>query len=364
MCELRQAVAAADMPNAFLQWGYEITAGLDMLARRVAASGTHARGGLDMMRTLGPALACAIVARAGVAQTIYSNATASGLTSPGLATGATTLSGVAAPAGNLWSECPLRPAEMARANAVAGFTSGSTGASLRLADDFTIPSGQTWTITGVRLYAYSIASANPVTSATVQIWNARPDQGGAAVVFGDAATNRFVSASRVGIYRVVNTVITAGPSTTRDVYAIAASASVTLGPGTYWIDWGFAGASSVFTPPLTVSSNDPGRASWNAFQLITGTWSAIVDIGTPSPALSLPQDLPFELLGTVQTAPCYANCDGSTGTPLLSAQDFSCFLSRFRAGDSYANCDGSTDVPNLTAQDFSCFLSKFRAGCP
>lgn len=30
--------------------------------------------------------------------------------------------------------------------------------------------------------------------------------------------------------------------------------------------------------------------------------------------------------------PCYANCDGSTGTPVLSPADFACFLNKFRAG--------------------------------
>jgi hypothetical protein len=58
-----------------------------------------------------------------------------------------------------------------------------------------------------------------------------------------------------------------------------------------------------------------------------------------------------------------ANCDGSTGTPVLSASDFTCFLSKFRAGDPYANCDGSTGSPTLTASDFTCFLAAFRSGC-
>ncbi len=61
---------------------------------------------------------------------------------------------------------------------------------------------------------------------------------------------------------------------------------------------------------------------------------------------------------------CYANCDGSTGSPALSASDFVCFLSAFRAGAAYANCDGSTAAPTLTASDFVCFLGAFRAGCP
>lgn len=66
----------------------------------------------------------------------------------------------------------------------------------------------------------------------------------------------------------------------------------------------------------------------------------------------------------VQPVPCYANCDGSTVVPVLSANDFSCFLSKFRSGDPGANCDGSTDIPTLSAFDFTCFLTAFRAGCP
>ena len=60
---------------------------------------------------------------------------------------------------------------------------------------------------------------------------------------------------------------------------------------------------------------------------------------------------------------CYANCDASTATPVLTANDFQCFLDRFAAGESYANCDQSTGVPTLTANDFQCFLNAFAAGC-
>jgi probable HAF family extracellular repeat protein len=60
---------------------------------------------------------------------------------------------------------------------------------------------------------------------------------------------------------------------------------------------------------------------------------------------------------------CYANCDGSTLQPVLSANDFQCFLDAFASGSPYANCDGSTVVPALTANDFQCFLNRFAAGC-
>jgi fibronectin-binding autotransporter adhesin len=60
---------------------------------------------------------------------------------------------------------------------------------------------------------------------------------------------------------------------------------------------------------------------------------------------------------------CYANCDGSTSTPLLNVADFTCFLQKFAQGDPYANCDGSTTVPQLNVADFTCFLQKFAGGC-
>jgi hypothetical protein len=60
---------------------------------------------------------------------------------------------------------------------------------------------------------------------------------------------------------------------------------------------------------------------------------------------------------------CYANCDGSTAVPLLTANDFQCFLNKYAQNDPYANCDGSTAIPVLTANDFQCFLNKYAVGC-
>ena len=68
--------------------------------------------------------------------------------------------------------------------------------------------------------------------------------------------------------------------------------------------------------------------------------------------------------GSVVSGACYANCDGSTISPVLNVNDFSCFLNRYAAGDSYANCDGSSISPVLNVNDFSCFLNAYAAGCP
>ncbi len=64
------------------------------------------------------------------------------------------------------------------------------------------------------------------------------------------------------------------------------------------------------------------------------------------------------------TPACYANCDESTGTPNLTANDFQCFINKYATADPYANCDMSTGVPSLTANDFQCFINQFAVGCP
>ncbi len=57
-------------------------------------------------------------------------------------------------------------------------------------------------------------------------------------------------------------------------------------------------------------------------------------------------------------APCHADCDQS-GT--LTLPDFTCFQTKFAAGDPYADCNQSG---TLSVADFTCFQSQFVAGCP
>jgi hypothetical protein len=61
---------------------------------------------------------------------------------------------------------------------------------------------------------------------------------------------------------------------------------------------------------------------------------------------------------------CWANCDGSGGSPLLTANDFQCFINRFANNSPLANCDHSEGSPALTPNDFTCFLNAYIAGCP
>ncbi len=103
---------------------------------------------------------------------------------------------------------------------------------------------------------------------------------------------------------------------------------------------GGTSAGGTFALSGTIGQPDAGLLAGTGFQCQGGFWGAAIGVA------------------------CYANCDGSTSAPVLSAADFVCFLAKFRAGDSYANCDGSTSAPVLSAADFVCFLARFRAGCP
>lgn len=95
----------------------------------------------------------------------------------------------------------------------------------------------------------------------------------------------------------------------------------------------------------------------------------------PGPIAGHFKFLPGPNAHTQQAALCYSpNCDGSTGTPALTANDFQCFAMAFASAQSlpydlqvisYANCDGSTGSPVLTANDFQCFGLAFARGlCP
>jgi len=109
--------------------------------------------------------------------------------------------------------------------------------------------------------------------------------------------------------------------------------------------WISGNATTVPIDPANLAASGTGVAVIDSFgAALAGNWMIRADAGTAGSA-------------------CYANCDNSTQLPFLNVQDFSCFLTKYAAGNSYANCDNSTQIPVLNVQDFSCFLTKYAAGC-
>ncbi len=141
----------------------------------------------------------------------------------------------------------------------------------------------------------------------------------------------------------------------------AATGVFTLDPtwGTQPMQWGTGDAE-------TPNDGRPGsqtQMQWDDWRNANGIleWNECSNYSDshhcPNPAGSM---LAFFIAAAT---PCYVNCDGSTSTPILTANDFQCFLNQFASGNAAANCDGSTIAPTLTANDFQCFLNRYASGC-
>lgn len=226
-----------------------------------------------------------------------------------LSTGTLTKSGALAPIGYTWSEAQNEPgATFSNSTTGVGAQIVPTGGN-RVADDFTIPAGQTWNITKITFYGYQTDYSGPLspfTDVRVRIQNGLPSNSGSAIVFGDLTTNRLLQSSDAMMYRVPNTT-TPSPGTApllnRKIFKIEATVSVTLTAGTYWIEWQqLATGGSNFSPPSTVVDvrTQPG---YNAVQWLSDTsvWNPIIDAGNPSTAADVPLDMPFMIDYTTST---------------------------------------------------------------
>jgi Secretion system C-terminal sorting domain len=219
-----------------------------------------------------------------VSQVIYSN----GAFSTGTNHVATD---TAAPVGYTWSE-------MESPSATIGFPvfyNNAVTSDYSIADDFVVPTGQTWVLTNVNFYGYQTnygGTTPPIDAVRVRIWNGDPSTGTATIVYGDMTTNVYNAAGsgEEFVYRVFNV-----SGTTRRVWRFNTTVSTSLTAGTYWIEFQVHAAndSSVFIPPVTIIGT-PSDPSWNAKQRINTTWAALIDTGNSSN-----KALPFQILGNV-----------------------------------------------------------------
>ncbi|MGQ0626510.1 MAG: EF-hand domain-containing protein [Phycisphaerales bacterium] len=325
-------------------------------------------------RTSTVTFAAAVLALAGGAaaqSALLSNAGPADASNPGLATGSVSQSGVAAPVGAQWSEVPsLSPTE---SNAVAGFSTHAVapGSAYRFADDFTVTAPDGWSIASITVYAYQsgnagIPGASPFASLNVRIWSGRPGDAGSVVVWGDTVTNRLADSAPLPIYRIFNSLGTPLPATpdfSRVVWAnTATTPSLTLGPGTYWLDWQYAMTSADsegFSPPVTAAGLR-GKEGANAVQLAygSGLYTPVLDGGKPFFVSDVPQDLPFLLSGSV-VCPLDFNNDG-----FVEPGDLDEFITAFFSdvAEERALCDFNDDG-FVEPGDLDEFITRYFDGC-
>lgn len=172
------------------------------------------------------------------------------------------------------------------------------------ADDFKVPSGQTWQIDDLRWYVYQTdaSPAEPVVAAYVRVWNGPPGAGG-TIIGGDMTTNRLLASEFMSTYRAIT-----GDQTScrRAVKRITIDMSWLgqLPSGDYWIELGTEGNPS-FAGPFAVPTvpRSPNTDNSRVFSVAAGTWSANLDTTS-----GFPFDYPFELEGKIISGgPCSAN---------------------------------------------------------
>ena len=222
-----------------------------------------------------------------------------------LSTGNISNSGVVAPAGTTWSECqPDLSSNTSNWSIGTGCFYNSTH-NIWIADDFTIPSGQTWAISKIAVYGLvSNSTTNPFDGLHLQIWDGKPGLSTSSIIYGDANTNFLSQVIDSLIYGIQNSVIPAPgvvPDLTRKFWKLVANVDKTLQAGTYWLAWQthiFSGLESY--APFIKAKNARSLPSWNAVVAFVsgGGWGPATDPGNPTSAPDLPQDFPFEIVYT------------------------------------------------------------------
>ncbi len=237
---------------------------------------------------------------------------------------------------------------MSPADTVVGF-GAQKSAGNRVADDFTVTDSAGWTISGFDLFTYQTGSTttSTITEVNLRIWNGPPDltpnDTGPIVVFGDTTTNRLVSSTFTGVYRVTPSTL---DNTQRPIMRVSAAAATTLPAGTYWLDVQYAGslASGPWQPPVVLAGSD---AAGNAVQSLTGAaWGPMSDGGT------VQKRMPFKVLGPPDTKITATTVSGNTaqvtftGSPAALSTGFECRVD----GAAFAACPATgATFADLTA---------------
>lgn len=255
----------------------------------------------------------------GVPVPLFSNGSANPA-DHGLATGAISRSGMAAPAGAQWSELQSA-ANVSNALAGASMQLGGTPGAYRLADDFVV-SGTTlgWNVSSISVFAY-VSGGNAAFSAmNARIWNGPPNALGSQVVWESAGSGASLTTAPLALYRIFNSVTlpVSLPTTSRQVHKLRLTTpGLLLTPRRYWLDWQVNLADSAvtaFSPTvIVVGERNPVGANALQYKPLAGMprWAGLVDLGKPTSAADAPQDLPFLIEGNLAVPHCAGDVNGS-----------------------------------------------------
>ncbi len=216
--------------------------------------------------------------------------------------------------------------------------SATSAFGIRVAEDFSVPAGQSWNLDTLTVYGWQSSSVNPplptVTSVKVNVWTSAPfDTNSPAPIPNPLpqpvlATSLTlpVIASQFIAFRQLGTTSTTSSSRPIFAYTVSLDSLPNAGEfdaGTYWLEWSMAGtvvagntsATQVVAPIATPRESAPHGLNARQFapatingSLVT-TWFESREIryelqGTTNVGFfDQPMALPFELNGTVVPEP-------------------------------------------------------------
>jgi len=219
-----------------------------------------------------------------------------------LNTGAYSASGMKAPDGTNWSELQMVSGDNV-ANAAVGFSCHyNSSDNYRIADDFTVPPSQEWTVSKISVYAIYDAYMNtaPFDGLHLQIWKGKPAQPGSKLVFGDPTANVLGEAVDSLLYAIPNsgfpTMVIPAPN--RKIWKLTAYVRTVLSSGTYWLVWqAHAKSGQEVLSPAVRLKGQRGLTGWNAMGCTAANdWQGILDKGDATVTSSVQQDFPFEIV--------------------------------------------------------------------
>lgn len=235
-----------------------------------------------------------------------------------LSTGATSNSGVAAPSGYTWSEVQNDTGNTTESNTSGGFSGHYNTAgtiSFAVGDDFTVPEGLTWGITGFEFFGYQTGYTGttiPIDALRIAVYNVDPATPGATPILGNLTANVLNGAQSgdAQMYRIFNSAVPtpSAPGTTRKIWRFVGNLSGSLTAGTYWVvaQVHALNDSSIFFPGATIPGvrlvpGANGKQNIIATTDATATlgWTNLIDGGNPAAAPDVAVAVPFNVRGTV-----------------------------------------------------------------
>ena len=164
------------------------------------------------------------------------------------------------------------------------------------ADNFTVPEGETWYVSGITVYSWQTGSTLESTMDFMdfKVWDRAPGAAGAVLLYDFSEQNMLSGSRWSGVYRVADI------SLTNDERPIMYSASVLsdeqimiFTAGTYWFGWSALGSMNnqgTYVPPITITGE---TTTGDAYHLGYAGWEPWTDDGTTTV-----QGMPFNLHGS------------------------------------------------------------------